>query len=243
MRKINSLINISNNDGVLVTESREVALNFGKLHKNIIRDIENVIKNKPAQNWARYFIPHEYRDKKGEIRKQYLLTRDGFSLLVMGFTGQKALEWKLKYIEAFNRMEETIKNQRFTVDPELLQCIKEANKLIPFVQDKDLRDIIARQALSKLYNIDIPQLNVDDRTAYCDEAIKNFIHTQCEVKKGLTVKIAVLYTAYLNWCEINEVHSLTKIGFGKNIKRLGIKQGKSGKFRYWKGISLKDWRR
>ena len=42
----------------------------------------------------------------------YLMTRDGFSLLVMGFTGQKALEWKLKYIEAFNYMEESIMKVR-----------------------------------------------------------------------------------------------------------------------------------
>ena len=42
------------------------------------------------------------------------MDRDGFSLLVMGFTGKKALEWKLKYIDAFNQMEETLKSGDFS---------------------------------------------------------------------------------------------------------------------------------
>lgn len=74
-----------------------------------MRDIETLKEQiQPAQNWAGYFIPSEYRDAKGEMRKEYLLTRDGFSLLVMGFTGEKALSWKLKYIEAFNEMEKEL---------------------------------------------------------------------------------------------------------------------------------------
>lgn len=58
-----------------------------------------------AENSANLFIQSEYADKYGRMQKEYLMTRDGFSLLVMGFTGNKALEWKLKYIEAFNHME------------------------------------------------------------------------------------------------------------------------------------------
>ena len=107
----NNIININNLDGTLTVSSREVANNFSKQHSKIIRSIENLIENEPSQNWLRYFIENSYKDGKGEIRKEYLLTRDGFSLLVMGFTGAKALEWKLKYIEAFNLMEQEIKEQ------------------------------------------------------------------------------------------------------------------------------------
>ena len=96
-------------DEVLVVSSRQIAEDFEKLHKNILRDIETLKEQiQPAQNWAGYFIPSEYRDAKGEMRKEYLLTRDGFSFLVMGFTGEKALSWKLKYIEAFNEMEKEL---------------------------------------------------------------------------------------------------------------------------------------
>ncbi|WP_302739071.1 Rha family transcriptional regulator [uncultured Clostridium sp.] len=97
-----------NNNGELVVTSRQVAEDFGKEHKNIIRDIENI----KAQNCAvtKMFIESSYKAGTGKNYKEYLLTRDGFSLLVMGFTGAKALEWKLKYIEAFNKMEQAIKN-------------------------------------------------------------------------------------------------------------------------------------
>lgn len=104
----NELINIINKEGTMVVSSREVAENFGKEHSKVIRGIEGLMENEPSQNWLRYFIPNKYQDLKGEMRKEYLLTRDGFSLLVMGFTGTKALEWKLKYIDAFNKMEKVI---------------------------------------------------------------------------------------------------------------------------------------
>lgn len=100
------------NNGAVVVSSREVAINFNKRHTHIIEKISNLILEfQPTEKSARYFMPHEYKDNKGEMRKEYLLTRDGFTLTVMGFTGQKALEWKLKYIDAFNKMEEYIKSQ------------------------------------------------------------------------------------------------------------------------------------
>lgn len=116
---MNNLINISNNDGILVVSSREIAQNFEKRHDHTLRAIENLISSDSTQNWGQYFIPSEYIDNSGKANKEYLLTRDGFSLLVMGFTGQKALEWKMKYIEAFNKMEEELKNPYKNLSPEL----------------------------------------------------------------------------------------------------------------------------
>lgn len=54
------------------------------------------------------FQPVEYRDAKGEMRTEYRMTRDGFSLLAMGFTGDEALAWKIAYIKAFNAMADEI---------------------------------------------------------------------------------------------------------------------------------------
>lgn len=95
-------------DGQLVVTSRQVAEDFEKRHANVLRDIENLILTNSKLSSLNYFIESSYTDTKGETRKEYLLTRDGFSLLVMGFTGKKALQWKLKYIDAFNKMEEEI---------------------------------------------------------------------------------------------------------------------------------------
>lgn len=98
-----------NNDGELVVTSRQVATDFEKRHADVIEKIEELIKTENSV-MTKMFIESSYKAGTGKRYKEYLLTRDGFSLLVMGFTGSKALEWKLKYIEAFNKMEQAIKN-------------------------------------------------------------------------------------------------------------------------------------
>lgn len=57
------------------------------------------------------FIPSRRKADDGQFHRMYYMNRDGFSLLVMGFTGKKALEWKLKYIDAFNKMESVIRQK------------------------------------------------------------------------------------------------------------------------------------
>lgn len=101
-----------NSNEILVVSSRNVADNFGKRHSDVLRTIESTIdKFERTENCVGWFIEGEYIDNKGESRKEYLLTRDGFSLIVMGFTGKKAFDWKIKYINAFNDMEDYIKNK------------------------------------------------------------------------------------------------------------------------------------
>ena len=96
-------------DGKLVVSSRQVSKDFGKRHDNVIRDIKRLVEMNSNVRASNYFIKSTYLDKYNRETKEYLLTRDGFSLLVMGFTGPEALEWKLKYIEAFNTIERKLK--------------------------------------------------------------------------------------------------------------------------------------
>ena len=105
--KMNEII-LQNINGEILANSREIAERFGKEHKTVIRNIENLV----AQNCAtkNLYTLSSYINR-GKSYKEYLMNRDGFSLLVMGFTGKEALEWKLKYIEAFNKMEDVIKQQ------------------------------------------------------------------------------------------------------------------------------------
>lgn len=107
---------VTSYNGVLVADSVQVAESFGKAHKNVLQTIDNLVTNLAAEFSAAnvepesYFIPAEYQNR-GKTYKKYLLTRDGFSLLVMGFTGPAALHWKLLYIEAFNKMEEALRSK------------------------------------------------------------------------------------------------------------------------------------
>ena len=94
-------------NGQPMTTSRKVAARFKKQHKNVLQSIKRIEAQQPEFSRLN-FQPVEYADSKGEMRPEYLMTRDGFSLLAMGFTGDAAMGWKVAYIEAFNAMAEEI---------------------------------------------------------------------------------------------------------------------------------------
>lgn len=103
---------VSLHSGRPATTSLEVAQFFGKRHTDVLRDIGNVAGNCPENFSQRNFASAEYSDEQGKPRPMFILYRDGFMLLVMGYTGKKALAMKLAYIEAFNRMEEELARQK-----------------------------------------------------------------------------------------------------------------------------------
>ena len=103
---MNSLVQVT--DGQIVVESRKIAEHFDKQHKHVLDAIENITAENSAVTTM--FCETTYTAGTGKAYKEYLMNRDGFSLLVMGFTGKKALEWKIKYIQAFNAMEEKLRN-------------------------------------------------------------------------------------------------------------------------------------
>lgn len=113
MDEIMILPMITERDGVPVTTSRALADHFGKQHKNVLRDIENTIAQlNDTENGKAFsrlnFEPRTALDSRGKEQPLYLLTRDAFTLLAMGFTGARALAFKVAYINAFNRMEKLL---------------------------------------------------------------------------------------------------------------------------------------
>nr|DAT07936.1 MAG TPA: regulatory protein [Caudoviricetes sp.] len=102
---MNSLVQVT--DGQIVVESRKIAEHFGKEHKNVMQSVREILA---AEKSATKFYLETTYENRGKEYPEYLMNRDGFSLLVMGFTGKKALEWKIKYIQAFNAMEEELRN-------------------------------------------------------------------------------------------------------------------------------------
>lgn len=96
-----------------LTDSLMVAEKFHKRHDRVLRAIENLIKGLPKNgDTPKMFFKTWYtHEQNGERYSKYLMNRDGFSLLVMGFTGKEALKWKLDYIHAFNSMESIIREK------------------------------------------------------------------------------------------------------------------------------------
>lgn len=106
-----------------LTTSLTVAEYFDKEHKNVIRDIRGLIEQiGDGLKIEPMFEETKYPDKYGREQLMYLMNRDGFTLLAMGFTGEKALKFKLDYIAAFNAMERELSNRRVTES--VVQVIK-----------------------------------------------------------------------------------------------------------------------
>lgn len=111
---MNELVHLENDEAVC--SSLEIAEKFGKRHDKLIAEIRRMYsdligKGSPQNGGAKFFFEATY-ENRGKQYPMYLMNRDGFSLLVMGFTGKKALDWKLKYINAFNQMENYIREKQ-----------------------------------------------------------------------------------------------------------------------------------
>lgn len=123
-----------------VTTSLQVAESFEKEHNHVMRDIKKLTD----QNWTvkNYFYEGTYKNDRGREYPMYYMNRDGFTLLAMGFNGKRALEFKLKYIECFNQMEQTLLEQ-LQPDYHLPSTFKEA--LIMLAESVDENDKLKQQ--------------------------------------------------------------------------------------------------
>lgn len=132
-------------DNAVYTTSLSVAEVFNKNHKNIIRKINEF----PKDNFTKLnFEPSKYIDSTGRILPCYKITRDGFSLLVMGFTGEKAYKWKVEFIKVFNEMEKRLRNIEY-----------EKHDKLAFRQSLGYKSQLAQQKLK--YENEIKALKYD----------------------------------------------------------------------------------
>lgn len=145
-------------NGQVLASSREIAEKFGKEHKDVLESIRNLTaENSAVKNM---FKSSQYINSRGRTYDEFLMNRDGFSLLAMGFTGKKALEWKLKYISAFNEMEQRIKSGNQLTEEEKLKLqlfSKDAaevayahNRLVelataPYIEKADYHDEVLKK--------------------------------------------------------------------------------------------------
>lgn len=206
MNNLVASIDVKEYEGQPVVSSREVANNFEKEHSKVLRTIKEKIEVNPILASPKYFIESTYLDKSNRQSKEYLLTRDGFSFLVMGFTGAKADMWKLKYIEAFNKMEEKLKNLNpYTGISKELQAIFTIDKKQQQIEQnvkavkEDLEDF---KGNAPLFNIEcdtlqkalrgkvIKELGGKNSLAYKDKSIRTkiYIDAQNQLKREFAVQ-------------------------------------------------------
>lgn len=124
---------LSTQNGEPVVSSRQIAENFDKNHRDVLRAVDNLKED--VRNFAQMFFESTEPDSYGREQRAYLMNRDGFTLLAMGFTGKAALEWKLKYIAAFNEMEKKLAEQ-----PQLTRSQLLATALIAAHEELEEKD-------------------------------------------------------------------------------------------------------
>lgn len=175
---------LSTQNGEPVASSRQIAENFGKEHKHVLDAVKNLVAENSAAKSMFYETTYENRGKQYPM---YLMNRDGFSLLVMGFTGKAALEWKLKYIAAFNEMEKKLATPQMPRLSKEMQALfllddrtqKQEQRLtalentmtVDYNQQRVLRKAISRAVISALGGEDAP--------AYIDNHVRRKVYSEC----------------------------------------------------------------
>lgn len=124
--------------GKAVVNSRALAGHFGKTHKSVLESVRRVTRELESHGMEfghENFIESTYLTDRGQTYGNILMTRDGFTLAAMSFTGKKSLEWKIKYMEAFNKMEGYINKESDDLTTRIngvskeIDCIKEAGSV------------------------------------------------------------------------------------------------------------------
>ena len=165
----NELVFVENNQ--VLTDSRKVAEYFEKRHDHVIRDIERCKGDLPKNGGVENaIIKSAYVDAKGESRPMYLLNRDGFMFVVMGFTGEKAAHLKWSYIQAFNAMEAKLKGQQelkgdikqfseFPISKALMDAKLSADIMVEYFSvDKGIALAKSISDIEKSYNVQLTNI-------------------------------------------------------------------------------------
>ncbi|HAV9180761.1 TPA: Rha family transcriptional regulator [Escherichia coli] len=137
-------------DSVLTT-SVKVAEFFGKRHDNVLRKIRQVIAECPEDFALLNFELTDFIDKNGDIQPMFNMTKDGYMLVVMGFTGKAAMQMKVAYIQAFNWMAELIQQGMASLEAERNAVMLE------YMKEKDVASMSGR-LLNRWGRVKKPQL-------------------------------------------------------------------------------------
>ena len=129
----------------LVVSSRVVAEQIGKRHGDVINQIRRILTD---DNVRSLIIDNEYRDKKGELRTEYLLTKDGFTLYMFNIQGHQ--DFKMNYINKFNEMEDHIKNQTLKLPTTYKEALLELVAKEEENEKLRLETEISRQRISEM---------------------------------------------------------------------------------------------
>jgi hypothetical protein fuD12_10907 len=204
---MNSLekVEIKNKSGNLYVSSRVIAKKINKLHKNVLRELSKIEGNLTSSNLSSlklkdYFILSEYKDRKGENRKEYLLTKKGFVLYMFNIQGYN--DFKISYIEKFEEMEQALRNKK---NSDWL-LTRENGKLIRRKETDIIQELI-------LYAINQGSSNADMLYMSYSKLVNKLVdipansRDKIEFEKLLTIRqLEDLFTKIISECMSNRMY-------------------------------------
>lgn len=187
----------------IFANSLQIAEVFDKGHHNVLRLISNLPKD---EFFTQNFKESSYLNKQNRKQPCYNLTRDGFSLLVMGFTGQKAYRWKIEFIKAFNLMEAELTRLKAA----------EQNSQPPLTQIEILQSSVAILAQQ------------EKRVSLLEDKTGDLYKEQLKVKHNINRLLN--NDNYMTLIAFMNLHSINQKGYhlpslGKKAKKLSLEQG------------------
>lgn len=232
------------------TNSRTVAEVFEKQHKDVLAALDDLIEKKPELRGRNFTLTEERAKIGAAVRtlRFYEMDRDGFSLVAMGFTGAKALDWKLAYIEAFNRMEATMRIEqaieRVEVEPvdtadaepavmrdysPALAVIREARQIFP---PKAVRHLWPRLGLPSPFGA-----VENGRGLRITDAVGQFLSDCTARRDGERVRGSVLFDLYADWCRATGSSRLSMQAFVRAMEDRGYERIRSNG-QWWQDLAL-----
>jgi Rha family phage regulatory protein len=209
---MNELV-VRSHTGEPVTNSLLVAEKFGKQHKDVLESIRNLT----AENSAvlSMFSKSSYLNIQNKEQPMYIMNRDGFSLLVMGFTGRQALDFKISFIEAFNRLEEQAGMLRLNAEM-IRGIVREELRGVAQKAPGVSRDAPAPSLVAGARGIGEPEVRVKDEKLTVkddDEAKRFFGSLDCAADTKTMM--------YANACVLNAIRDRMIAGEGRVLRRRG----------------------
>lgn len=228
----------------VLASSLDVARSFGKQHQHVMRSIRALVDQRPdlASSFGRMII--QVGTAKGARRDShyYEMDRKGFTLLAMGFTGPKALEWKIAYIDAFDRMEAAL---RSAVNDDVADDeIADESPVFAQVRGDDLdrklslaREIrlaYGRHAVRRMWtSIGLPPVEDDEPVLIgasgdlAPHELVQWLNERTERAPGHRVGTLDLHRDYQRWALETGREGMTEAAFGRGMVRAGYPSRRS----------------
>jgi Rha family phage regulatory protein len=200
----------TNKQGV-VTDSLTVAEKFGKRHKDVLKKIENILRD--DEDTRLNFAPSEYKDPTGRSLKKYIMDRKSFSILCMSFSGKKALNWKIKFYDAFEAMEKALLQQAIQQNDFTWISQRQAGKIIHREKTDVIKDFI-EYAIKQGGSVN---------------GCKNYYSNIARMENNA---LFILEQKFKNLRDILNLNQLATITSADGIARKAIKEGMAANLHY-----------